>query len=438
MRFGAPVKHQLSEVSGNLYHRAVPSIDKGTRNHTSASLQGYFCAFPAQIRLHFEQGRPLPKSERKFMKEIHGICTSAKIFTDSIDHYALAQAQMICDHTCAANSHVRIMPDVHPGKTGPVGLTMTFQDRMLPALLGIDVGCGMTCAVLGKKKIEYQRLDAVIREQVPAGMSIRRTPHSRAESFPYEQLECAEHIHLEKTVLSMGTLGGGNHFIEIDRDEEGVCYLTIHSGSRRLGKEMTEHYLRLGQKQLKSRGISAPYPMIWLDKALLLSYLQDLTLVQDYAAQNRLAILETLCKYMKWKPTDVFSCPHNYVSREKEGFLLRKGAVSARKGERLLIPVNMRDGIILAVGRGNPDWNCSAPHGSGRILKREDVARKYTLSRFKSEMKGIHCTCISRETLDEAPFAYRDIQTIAAQIKDTAEIRKILTPVYNYKAGSRS
>lgn len=371
------------------------------------------------------------------MKEIHGTYTSAKIFTDSIDHYALAQVQMICDHACAGESRIRIMPDVHPGKTGPIGLTMTFQDRMLPALLGIDIGCGMTCAVLGTKKIEYQRLDTVIRERIPGGMSIRRTPHSRGLDFPYAELLCAEQIHLDKTILSMGTLGGGNHFIEIDRDEEGIHYLTIHTGSRRLGKDMTEHYLRLGQKELRSRGISAPYPMIWLDGALLSDYLHDLEIVQDYAGWNRMAILETLCKYMKWKPTDVFSCPHNYVSREADGYLLRKGAVSAQKGERLLIPANMRDGILLATGKGDPDWNCSAPHGSGRLLKREEVAKKHTLSQFRSEMKGIHCTCIGRDTLDEAPFAYREIRTIASQIEDTAEVQKILTPVYNYKAGSR-
>lgn len=372
------------------------------------------------------------------MKEIHGTYTSAAIFTDSIDQYALAQVQMLCGHPCAEGSRIRVMPDVHPGKTGPVGLTMTFPDRLLPALVGIDIGCGMTCAVLGTKKTEYQRLDAVIREHIPGGMSIRRTPHRRGEDFPYETLECIEHIQLDKTVLSMGTLGGGNHFIEIDRDEEGVYYLTIHSGSRRLGKEMAEYYLRLGQKELKARRIQAPWPMIWLEGTLLSDYLHDLEIVQDYAAWNRLAILETLCSYMKWKPTDVFSCPHNYVARQEDGYLLRKGAVSAEKGERLLIPANMRDGILLAEGKGNPEWNCSAPHGSGRIMKREDVAKRFTLSRFRSEMKGIYCTCVSRDTLDEAPFAYRDIHSISALIQDTAEIRKLLTPVYNYKAGSRS
>lgn len=372
------------------------------------------------------------------MKEIQGTYASAVVFTDSIDQYALAQIQMICGLPCAEGSRIRVMPDVHPGKTGPVGLTMTFSDRVMPALLGIDIGCGMTCAVLGKKKIEYQKLDRVIREQIPGGMSIRNTPHRRGENFPYETLECAEHIHLEKTMCSMGTLGGGNHFIEIGQDEEGVRCLIIHTGSRRLGRETAEHYLHLGQKELKSRGLSVPYPLTWLDGPLLADYLHDLKIVQDYAEENRQTILGILCKYMKWKPETVFSCPHNYVTWTEDGYLLRKGAVSAQKGERLLIPANMRDGALLAVGKGNPDWNCSAPHGSGRLLKREEVSGKYTLSQFRSAMKGIHCTCISRDTLDEAPFAYRDIGSVASLIGDTAEIQKILTPVYNYKAGTCS
>lgn len=368
------------------------------------------------------------------MKEIYGIYTSAKIFTDSIDHYALAQVQMICDQESAAKSRIRIMPDVHPGKTGPIGLTMTLKDRVLPALVGIDIGCGMTCALLGRKKIEYQRLDTVIREQIPCGASIRCAPHSQGLRFPLEQLLCAEHIHLDKTTRSMGTLGGGNHFIEIGRDEEGVHYLTIHSGSRRLGKDVAEHYLQLGQKELKARGLSVPYPLTWLDGGLLSDYLHDLAIVQNFADQNRLTILEILSKAMKWKPYDAFSCPHNYISREGDGFLLRKGAVSAKKGERLLIPANMRDGVLLAVGKDNMDWNRSAPHGSGRILKRTDVAKKHTLSQFKAQMKGIHCTCISKETLEEAPFAYRDLSAIASQIGETVEIQKVVTPVYNYKS----
>lgn len=374
--------------------------------------------------------------ERIYMKEIKGLYTSASIFTDSIDPYALAQVQMICDLESSKGSQISIMPDVHPGKVGPIGLTMTLQDRIPPALVGIDIGCGMTCAVLNKRKIEYQQLDTVIREQIPGGMTIRHTPHKRGTDFPYELLECAEHIQLEKTMCSIGTLGGGNHFIEIDRDEGGALYLTIHSGSRRLGKEMAEYYLQAGQKELKTRNISVPYPLIWLDGGLMEDYLHDLAIVQDFAQQNRLAILEILCKHMKWKPMEIFSCVHNYVSEENGIRILRKGAISAKKGERMLIPVNMQDGILLAAGKGNPEWNCSAPHGSGRLMKRGEVSKHYTLSQFKAQMKGIHCSCIGKDTLDEAPFAYRDLETIAGQISETADIQSILKPVYNYKAGS--
>lgn len=372
------------------------------------------------------------------MKEIHGTYTSATIFTDQIDTYALAQTQLICDHPCAKDSHICIMPDVHPGKVGPIGLTMTFQEQLLPALLGIDIGCGMTCATLHKSRIEYQHLDTIIREQIPVGMSIRHTPLARGLDFPYERLRCVEHIHLEKTMCSVGTLGSGNHFIEIDKDADGTRYLIIHSGSRRLGKEVSEYYLQIGKKELKSKGITAPWPMIWLEGDLLEDFLYDLSIVQDYAEENRLAILEVLCKAMKWKASDVFSCPHNFIVREGDTYLLRKGSVSAKKGEKLLIPANMRDGILLAVGKGNARWNHSAPHGSGRLLKREEVAKRYTVSQFKAQMKGIHCACIGKDTLDEAPFAYRNLETIASQIGDTADILKILTPVYNYKAGNRS
>lgn len=389
-------------------------------------MQGYFCAQKAYFDAPFD-------SERNLMKEIYGTYTSAKIFTDSIEPYALAQVQMLCDQTVSAGSKIRIMPDVHPGKYGPIGLTMTFQDRIFPALVGIDIGCGMTCARLGGKKTEYPKLDAVIQKHIPSGVSIRQTPHSRGMHFPYEKLLCAEHIHLEKTALSMGTLGGGNHFIEIDRDEEGCHYLTIHSGSRRLGKDVAEHYLRLGQKELKAKSLTVSYPQTWLEGSLLADYLHDVAIVQDYAEQNRLAILETLCKYMKWKPGEVFSCPHNYISRQDDHYLLRKGAISANSSEQMLIPINMQEGILLAEGKGNPDWNCSAPHGSGRLLKRTDVAKQYTVSQFKTAMKGIFCTCISKTTLAEAPFAYRDLSYIVSRIADTAKIMKVLTPVYNYK-----
>ena len=280
------------------------------------------------------------------MKTVNGIYASAKIFTDTIEDYALAQIKMLCDNEAFCDSKIRIMPDVHPGKVGTVGLTMTVGKKLIPYLLGGDIGCGVSCVVFKTKRIEGKRLDAVIWE----------------------------------------------------------------------------------------RGI--PHPVSFLEGEQLQAYLHDVEVVQRFAALNRACILDEICKGMKWKATDRFDTVHNYVSRLSDGTpLLRKGAVSAQQGERLLIPINMKEGMLLCEGKGNPDWNFSAPHGSGRVLRRDQVKEHFTVSDYKREMKGIYSTCISRETLDEAPFAYRGMEEIAKQLEETAWIRKILRPVYNFKAG---
>lgn len=380
------------------------------------------------------------------MKTINGIYTSAMIFTaeneaTAIDDYAVHQLQMLCDHETAANCRIRVMPDVHPGKVGTIGLTMTIGSKLMPNLIGIDIGCGMTLAQIKGKRIEFQKLDSVIRENVPSGFSIRNHVHRFASAFDFEQLHCCRHIRKDKALLSLGTLGSGNHFIEADKDSDGNLYLVIHSGSRHLGKEVTEYYLNQGQQELKERGIDVPYELTYLKGDTLSCYLHDLQIVQDFASLNRKIILDELVKGMKWKVTDSYSCIHNYVDAAPETLsmfhapLLRKGAVSAKEHENVIIPINMRDGIILGTGIGNPDWNCSAPHGSGRILKREDVKSHYTVSSYKAEMKGIYSSCINKSTLDEAPFAYRSIDEIASVIKDTVTINRIIRPIYNFKAG---
>ena len=220
-------------------------------------------------------------------------------------------------------------------------------------------------------------------------------------------------------------------------EEEGKLYLAIHTGSRALGKAVAEYYLKEGQKQLKAQGLSVPYELTWLEDRLMEDYLHDIQLVQQFASLNRQTILDEIAKGMKWKILDSFESSHNYVELSGDKKILRKGAVSAKAGEKLVIPMNMRDGILIGYGKGNPDWNESAPHGSGRLMKREDVKQNYTVSQFKAEMKGIYSTCINRDTLDEAPFAYRGIDKILPQLKDTADIEARLRPVYNYKAGSR-
>ncbi len=374
------------------------------------------------------------------MRIIKGAYTSAEIFTtdneaSAIDEHALAQIQMLCDNESLSGSKIRVMPDVHAGKAGPVGLTLTIGSRILPGLVGIDIGCGMTMARLKDTNVEYQKLDTVIRDRVPSGFSVRRDAHSKGILFDYGRLCCHKNIQEEKAVYSMGTLGGGNHFIELDRGEEGNLYVVIHSGSRHLGKEAAEYYMDLGRKNLRRQGILVPYELTYLEDELMEQYLHDIMIVQEYAKWNRDVILEELAKGMKWKILEVSSCIHNYVEEADGVRILRKGAISARKEEPVIIPVNMRDGVLLGKGLGNPEWNYSAPHGAGRILKRKEVRDQYTLSQFKAEMKGIYSPSIHQDTLDEAPFAYRGLEEIMSAAADTVKVDKVIHPVYNYKAG---
>jgi len=380
------------------------------------------------------------------MEIIKGAYSEAHIFTTNnsdtaLNQYARAQLQMICDNESSKGCLIRVMPDVHPGKVGTIGLTMTIGDRIIPNLIGIDIGCGMTLAQIKGKKVEGQKLDTVIRDCVPTGFNIRKKPQRLSEEFPFSELKCASHIRTDKARLSLGTLGGGNHFIEVDKDDDNNFYIVIHTGSRHLGKEVTEYYINEGQKFLKEKGLDIPYEITWLEGELKDAYLHDIQVVQRFATLNRQIILDELVKGMKWKVLDTYECIHNYVDATPETLetfhapMLRKGAISAKKDEKVIIPINMRDGIILGTGLGNQDWNCSAPHGSGRIMKREDVKNSFTVSSFKSEMKGIYSSCIGKDTLDEAPFAYRPITEISDVISDTVKIDKIIRPVYNFKAG---
>ncbi len=360
----------------------------------------------------------------------HGLAGS------DVDQYALAQVQMICDNRSSEGSTIRVMPDVHAGKVGPIGLTMTVTDRILPSLVGIDIGCGMYAVKLGKIRNDYQKLDTVIRDNVPVGFKIRSTVH-RDANIDLTRLSCYKHIRGDKALLSIGTLGGGNHFIELDQDENKDVYMIIHSGSRHLGKEVAAYYLEAGQKELKNKEITdVPYEMTYLSGALMEDYLHDLEIVQEYAFLNRKVIATEILKGMKWKEKETVSCIHNYVDFTGEIPLLRKGAISAKEDEDVIIPINMKDGVILGKGLGNREWNYSAPHGSGRIASRDDVRHSHTVSEFKSEMKGVYTTCISAETLDEAPFAYRRTAYIREAVKDTVKIEKILKPLYNYKGGN--
>lgn len=378
---------------------------------------------------------------------ISGIYTSATVYTTdnpnyNIDPYARNQISMLCNTESLSGSRIRIMPDVHPGKVGTIGFTATAGKRLMPLLIGIDSGCGMTVADIKKGRKEWQRLDSVIREHIPTGLAIRQVPHVQSSGFDYERLRCARHIQPDRAALSLGTLGGGNHFIEVGSDPNSNLYLTVHSGSRHLGKEITEYYMEEGRKQLKEAGIELPYELTWLEGGLLDDYLHDVGIAQEYAGLNRQIIVNEILKRMKWKATDIWTCPHNYIAADRDTLslfgspLLRKGAISAMTGERVVIPINMKDGILFGTGLGNRDWNCSAPHGAGRVMKREDVKNAFTVSLFRSEMQGIYSSCIGADTLDEAPFAYRQLSDILGSIGESVRVDVIAKPLYNYKAGN--
>lgn len=368
------------------------------------------------------------------MKTVKGIYAEAKIFTDDVEPYAEAQVKMICDNEVASGSTICLMPDIHPGKVAPIGLSMRVTDKIIPQLLGVDIGCGMTCVKLNKGNVEFQKLDRIIRENVPSGFAVRKEPHYMAEEFSYEGLHCIRHINRNKADRSLGTLGGGNHFIELDKGNDGSLYLVAHTGSRHLGEEVAEYYTKLASDHLKAQGKEIPYYMSYLEGDDKAAYMEDVQIIQNYAEWNRQIIVREILKGMKWKAVEQFSAAHNYLDADGT---LRKGSVSAHKGERVIISANMKDGVILGIGKGNAEWNESAPHGSGRRMKREDVKNQYTVSEFKKEMKGIYSNCVGAETLDEAPFAYRPITEIAEQIQDTVEVTEILKPVYNFKAGSK-
>ena len=375
------------------------------------------------------------------MITIYGKYTNAIVYTTeneqyAIDEYARKQLQMICDHPSAEGSKIRVMPDVHPGKVGTIGLTMTVGDSLLPSLVGVDIGCGMTLAKIKQKNIECQKLDTVIRENVPVGGKVRKICHKLSSMIELEKLYCYKVIDAIKAEQSIGTLGGGNHFIEGDQDEEGALYIVVHSGSRHLGMEVTNYYLREGQRvsQMKKQG-HASYDMTCLEGELLEHYLHDLEIVQDFARYNREAMIDEIVRGMKWKVLDSYTCIHNYIDFSEDVPVLRKGAISAKTGEKVIIPINMRDGIILGTGLGNADWNCSAPHGSGRIYKRSEVKEHHTVSEFKKAMEGICSICINKDTLDESPFAYRSIEDILHVIGETATVDNVIKPVYNFKAG---
>ena len=399
------------------------------------------------------------------MIEIRGKYNEAKIFTDVADSASIAQVQQLCDQEFAAGSRIRLMPDIHAGAGCTIGTTMTITDKVVPNLVGVDIGCGMETIRIREKRLELQKLDRLIREKIPSRFSIREKAHRYFSQINLNELCCARHADLLRAEKSIGTLGGGNHFIEADRDDEGNLYIVVHSGSRHLGVEVAGYYQEAGyrmlnraddasaealiarmkaegrrkeiQKELKKlknqKRTSIPKALAYVSGELFEQYIHDMKIVQHFAMLNRQAMMDEIVGGMKLHVEEQFATIHNYI--DTDAMILRKGAVSARTGERLLIPINMRDGSLLCVGRGNEDWNCSAPHGAGRLMSRADARQSFTVSEFKKQMAGIYTTSVSRATLDECPMAYKGMQDILDNIGPTAEVVKIIRPIYNFKAG---
>lgn len=398
------------------------------------------------------------------MIELSGKYNTAKVFTDVIDKNAMSQITEICNQPMAEGLKIRIMPDVHAGAGCTIGTTMTVKDKLVPNFVGVDIGCGMETVRLKEKHIELEKLDKVIHERIPSGFDIRKEAHRYSEQIDLTELYCYDKIKYIRAELSIGTLGGGNHFIEADKGEDGSIYIVIHSGSRHLGvetatyyqekaffnlaknredvKALIEMYKEMGKekkieeaiRRLKNTGkIGIPKHLSYCEGELFDQYIHDMKIVQQFAMINRQAMMYEIIKGMHLHVEEQFTTIHNYI--DTETMILRKGAVSAKAGEKLLIPINMRDGSLICTGKGNPDWNYSAPHGAGRLKSRTEAKQSFTVSEFKKQMEGIYTTSVNAATLDECPMAYKSMEDIVDNIGDTVEIKEVIKPIYNFKAG---
>ena len=400
------------------------------------------------------------------MIEIKGKYNTALCYTDNLEPVAYGQIESVCNEEAFANAKIRIMPDVHAGKGCTIGTTMTIVDKVVPNLVGVDIGCGMYTVNLGKVDIDLAAFDAAAHT-IPCGREIWEDVQ---EPFDLTRFRCYDSLrHPSRLAKSLGTLGGGNHFIEIDVDDEGGKYLVIHSGSRNLGKQVAEYYqsiavdLNIGKaeyskvradlirtykdqgrsgdiqaalKQLdeewKAKNTTLPRDLCYLYGTYMEDYLHDVALCQEFARRNRAKMAESLLRATGLTALDAFETIHNYIDVEER--ILRKGAVSAKAGERLLIPINMRDGSLICIGKGNEEWNYSAPHGAGRLMSRSAAFERLTMEEYRAQMAGIYTTCVNEDTLDESPMAYKTMDEIVANITPTADILAHVRPIYNFKA----
>lgn len=367
------------------------------------------------------------------MLEIRGKYNSAIVYTENIQPGAVEQIETLCNQEFVKGSKIRIMPDVHSGIGCTIGTTMTIEDKVVPNLVGVDIGCGMEVIKVENPHINLPVLDSLIYDKIPSGFNIRNKEHSFNDKIDLKQLKCKNEVNLARARCSIGTLGGGNHFIEVNMDSNGNLYIVVHSGSRHLGNEVARLYQEEAFKSLKkNKRADIPKALAYVSGELFNDYIHDMKIVQRFADLNRKAMVQEIIQSMDISVIERFTTIHNYI--DTENMILRKGAVSAQKGEVLLIPINMRDGSLICRGKGNPDWNYSAPHGAGRIMSRRQAKATFSLDQYKEIMEGVFTTSVNRETLDECPFAYKSIDEIINNIGDTVDIIDLIKPIYNFKA----
>lgn len=398
------------------------------------------------------------------MFEIKGKVNTAICYAKVVEEEAIEQIRRMCDYEFTENSKIRIMPDVHAGKGCTIGTTMTVVDKAVPNIVGVDIGCGMYTVNLGKMDIDFEKLDAAAH-YIPSGMNIWE---GRTERFDLEELRCYRSLKNTKWLeRSLGTLGGGNHFIEVEQASDGTKYLVIHTGSRNLGKQVAEIYQQLAidlnkgketyfqqrdeiirtykeqgrrdeiQKALEAiswnkREATMPEDLCYLYGTYFEDYLHDVEICQRFATRNREKIAEILMERAGLVGTDGFHTVHNYIDTNE--MILRKGAIAAHAGEKVLIPINMRDGSVLAIGKGNPEWNYSAPHGAGRLMSRSKARNELNMEEYRKAMEGIYTTSVNTETLDEAPMAYKSLGDIIDVIRESVDVIEVMKPIYNFKA----
>lgn len=400
--------------------------------------------------------------------EIKGKVNTAICYARVVEDEAIEQIRRMCNYIITEGSRIRIMPDVHAGKGCTIGTTMTINDKAVPNIVGVDIGCGMYTVKLGNIDIDFEKVDEAAH-YIPSGMDVW---DGRQERFDLTKLKCYRYLRDSRRLeRSLGTLGGGNHFIEIDETSDGCKYLIVHSGSRNLGKQVAQYYQRLatnldrgydtylekrdeiirtykeqGRKseiqtalkelhwQVYESETSMPDDLCYVSGKYLEEYLYDVEICQNFAKRNRELMAEIILERIGMTSLEAFHTIHNYIDVDE--MILRKGAIAAHNGEKVLIPINMRDGSVLAVGKGNPEWNYSAPHGAGRLMSRTAAKNNLSLDEYKEMMKGVYSTSINESTLDEAPMAYKRLEDIIDVIKESVDIIEVMKPIYNFKASN--